>query len=264
MNVEEISLRSYMEALHDTVKRVGEAVFEPMQANGLLHNTLLPSKITGYVSTQFGVAIEYSPADSSQIQILRGSARVETLVFSGPRQLHSLPLMLLVRGAGSSLGGGGTFADGFPLRLASGSCDFVVDNFNFQVGFLNWKRHVHYLELYGDRIATLWSVESAIARGKDEVLAALYLARQAARGGRSLADYVQQFREKSVLVFGSYNTLGIARIKIISNELRLIGYEPVLVADIPDFERYDLVQKVVAIAAVCRFILIDDSAPPAT
>ena len=32
MNVEEISLRSYMEALHDTVKRVGEAVLEPMQA----------------------------------------------------------------------------------------------------------------------------------------------------------------------------------------------------------------------------------------
>jgi hypothetical protein len=61
-------------------------------------------------------------------------------------------------------------------------------------------------------------------------------------------------------VLGSYNTQGIERIKIIRNELRLIGYEPVLVADIPDFEHDDLVQKVAAIAAVCRFILIVDSA----
>lgn len=261
MNLDENSLRRYIETLHETVKRVGDAVLEPNQAERLLHNTLAPAKITGYVSTQFGVAIEYSPAVRTKIEIVRGSARVEDIVFRGPKQLHGLHPMLLVTGTGSSLRGGGTFADAFPLRLASDSCDFVVDNFNFEVESLLWNRHVHYLELYGNRSAALWSTEVATARGKDEVLAAAYLARQAARDGTNLAEYVQRFREKSVLVLGSYRLNGIARLDSISHELRMLGYEPVLVANIPDFEHYDRSQKVVAIAAVCRFVLIDDSEP---
>jgi hypothetical protein len=89
----------------------------------------------------------------------------------------------------------------------------------------------------------------------------VYLARQAAQQKTSLNEYVRRFRDKSVLVLGSYHAPGYARLESISVHLRDLGYEPVLVANIPDFEHYDQSQKVVAIAAVSRFILIDDSEP---
>jgi hypothetical protein len=261
MNVDEASLRKYIETLHDTIRTVGAVVLEPNQAAQLLHNALLPAKITGYVSTQFGVAIEYAPATHTNIEIIRGSARVEDLVFHGPKQLRVLQPMLLAMGTGSSLSGGGAFVDGFPFRLATEACDFVVDNFNFEVQFLRWQRHIHYLEVFGNRSAALWTPESAASRAKDEVLAAVYLARQAAQQKTSLNEYVRRFRDKSVLVLGSYHPPGSARLESICVHLRELGYEPVLVANIPDFEHYDQSQKVVAIAAVSRFILIDDSDP---
>jgi hypothetical protein len=40
-----------------------------------------------------------------------------------------------------------------------------------------------------------------------------------------------------------------------------IGYKPLLIKDIPDFEHYGLQQKLVAIAGMSRFIVIDDSNP---
>jgi len=261
MNADENTVRQYIELLHGTVRSVGDVVLAPEQASQLVHNSLLPAAITAYVSTQFGVALEYAPAEKTIIRTVCGSARVEDLVFSGPRALRKLDPMLLVKGNNSSLGGGGTFSAAFPFRLAAVNCDFTVDNFNFEVVALGWKRHVHFLEVYGDRSTERWSAASAKARAKDEVLAAVYIARQASQRGETLSDYVNRFRKRSVLVLGAYNADGQVRLAAITAELKTLNYEPVLVADIPDFEHYDLSQKVVAIGAVCRFIVIDDSAP---
>jgi hypothetical protein len=41
--------------------------------------------------------------------------------------------------------------------------------------------------------------------------------------------------------------------------LSSLGYEPLLMKDVPDHPQQDLPQKVVAIGAIARFIVVDDS-----
>lgn len=261
MNATEDTLREYVEVLHDVVKGHGAAALEPNQAAQLLHNSLLPAKITVYVSTQFGIAIEYVPAITTRIETIRGSARIEDLILTGPKKLKSLPPMFAIQGHDVEIGGGGKIEDGFPFRLLQKSSSLVINDLSFEVKALSWRRHIHFLEVYGDRSEERWSNAAAAIRGKDEVLAAVYLAKQAFRQGQSLADYVKNFRKKLVLVLGAYSQTGRERLGNIAAAVRASGYEPVLVADIPDFEHYDLTQKVVAIASVSRFILVDDSEP---
>jgi hypothetical protein len=55
------------------------------------------------------------------------------------------------------------------------------------------------------------------------------------------------------------DTDGLVRLSGIEAALRLLGYEPILTKDVPDHPHQDLSQKVVAIAAISRFIIVDDS-----
>lgn len=261
MNATEEALRRYVEVLHATVRDSGAAALEADQAAQLLHNSLLPARITVYVSTQFGIAFEYVRAIETTIETIRGSARVEDLVFSGPKKLRLLPPMFAVEGHNSGIMGGGKIEGAFPFRLLKTSSHFTVSDIGFEVEALGWQRYVQFLEVYGDRSAARWSAEAAASRAKDEVLAAVYLARQASKRGAKLEDYVSNFRKTSVLLLGAYSAAGQIRLGNLAAALREVGYEPVLVADVPDFEHYDLSQKVVAIAAVSRFVVIDDSEP---
>lgn len=261
MNATEDSLRSYVDILHRTVAELGAAVLEPDQAAQLLHNSLLPASIKIYVSTQFGVAFEYFRAENTSVETIRGSARVEELIFDKPRQLRFLQPMFSIEGHNCRISGGGKIGDAFPFRLMKATSDYYINDITYEVAALHWQRHVQYLEAYGDRSAENWSVAQAASRAKDEVLAAVYLAKQAAKQNTTLGAYVSHFRRKSVLVLGAYNSAGKQRLQDIVSALHVRGYEPVLVADIPDLEHYDISQKVVAIAAVSRFVVIDDSAP---
>ena len=49
------------------------------------------------------------------------------------------------------------------------------------------------------------------------------------------------------------------RLSHISSTLRQLGYEPLLVKDVPDIPAYDIPQKVVAVGTIARFVVIDDS-----
>jgi hypothetical protein len=121
---------------------------------------------------------------------------------------------------------------------------------------LNWKRNVQYAEIYGDRRASRWTIEEAQNRAKDEVLAALFLAQRAERIPKPLNEYLSSFKEKTVLILGSYDPAGEKRLRAIAAAVTEIGYEPILLKDIPNFEHYDISQKVVAIGAVMRFMVL--------
>jgi hypothetical protein len=118
---------------------------------------------------------------------------------------------------------------------------------------------VDYAEFYGDRRATRWTPEADQSRAKDEVLGALVVGRRAQKANKQLHEYVSSFHEKVVLLLGSYDSAGEARLRQFASCLEGLGYDPVLIKDIPDFEHYDLSQKLVVVGAMSRFIVIDDS-----
>jgi len=259
-NITEEGITKYIEEFHRTLDEVANRFFNSEQSKNLLHRSLLPAKIICYVSTQFGVAFEYIPASSTSIETIRGSARVEDLLVRAPKKLRNIGPLFNIAGSNIEIAQL-TLANGFPFRLSDEQANVTLRNIRFTCEAFNWVREILYAEIYGDRSASTWSVAAAQNRAKDEVLAALFLARQAKSKKLSLYNYISSFREKTVLVLGAYDKEGEKRLSNISKGLRDLGYEPVLIKEVPDFEHYDLSQKVVAIAALSRFIVIDDSFP---
>ena len=260
MHIREDGLRAYIKRFHETLDRVSERFFRYDQAKNLLHRSLLPAKVICYVSTQFGVAFEYSRAATTTIETLRGSARIEDLVVKAPKKLRGIGPILNIGGSNIMVAGL-TLADRFPFRLSDEQANVTFREVRFSYDALRWVRDVEYAEIYGDRRTERWTIAEAESRAKDEVLSALFLVEQANAKKINLHEYISSFRDKTVLVLGSYNDAGRQRLTAIAHILEDLGYEPLLIEDVPDFEHYDLPQKVTAIGAISRFVIIDDSEP---
>jgi hypothetical protein len=234
--------------------------FSAEQAKRLLHNSLLPATITCYVSTQFGVGFEYSSAAETKIKTVRGSARVEDLFVQSPPRLREIGTHFNISAPDCVLGNF-TLTGWFPFRLSREEASVTFWGMRFKSEALKWTRYVEYAEIFGDRRASRWSLEAAQNRAKDEVLAALFQSQRAEKANKKIEEYVSSFREKMVLLLGTYDSVGESRLRSIATCLEELGYDPVLVKDIPDFEHYDLTQKVNVIGGVSRFIIIDDTSP---
>jgi hypothetical protein len=260
MNIREDGIRAYIERFHETLDLVSERFFRSGQAGDLLHRSLLPAKIICYVSTQFGVAFEYSKMATTTIETAGGSARIEDLFVKAPRKLRDIGPLLKIGGSNIMVVGL-TLADGFPFRLSDPQANVTLRDVRFSCEALKWVRNIEYAEVYGDRRAERWTVAEAESRAKDEVLSALFLAQQAESKKVSLQEYISSFREKTVLLLGSYDDAGRQRLAGMVGNLKELGYEPILIKDVPDFEHYDLLQKATAIGAISRFVVIDDSEP---
>ena len=256
MNVTENELENYIDVFQATLIETANRFIPTHHRKNLLHLSLLPAAITGYISTQFGVAIEYEPSENTSIQIYRGSARVEDLLVQAPRAIRKTGPVIEIAGHHIS------FYDcpisgAFPFRLTNQEASVIFSNASFTVG--NWKRSVHYAEVFGNRLSNNWSAEEAIKRSKDEILAALVDINNAERKRLSITDYINTFKEKMVLLLGDYDENGIKRLERIKNSLIEKGYEPILVKDIPDNPYQDLRQKVSAVGHIARFVIVDDS-----
>jgi hypothetical protein len=212
------------------------------------------------VSTQFGVGFEYSSAAETKIKTIRGSARMEDLFVQSPARLRELGLHLNISAPNCELG---RFAlsGWFPFRLSREEASAKFWEMRFESEALKWTRYVEYAEIYGDRRASRWSLEAARSRAKDEVLAALFDRQRADEEKKKIEEYVPWSREKRVLILGAYDSAGENRLISIKACLEELGYEPVLVKEIRDFEHYDLTQKATVIAGLSRFIIFDDSSP---
>lgn len=260
VNITEEGIIKYIEAFNEALEFESSRFFSKDESNQLLHKSLLPAKIICYVSTQYGVGIEYISAATTSIETVRGSARVEDLFVQAPRRLRNIGPMFNVAATGFEISKL-TLAGGFPFRLSAIDATVTFRDIRFSSDAPPWQRNVEYAEIYGERNEIKWSIDAAQNKAKDEVLSALFLKQQAKSREQDLHEYISNFHEKSVLLLGSYDTEGKKRLQAISDVIEKLGYEPILINHIPDFEDYDIPQKVTAVGAICRIVIIDDSSP---
>src|ERR1035437_8049353 len=110
MNVTEDELRQYIAVFHDTLQATAEQFLPAEHRGSLLHASLLPAQIVGYVSTQFGAGIEYKPSDHTEIKIVRGSARIEDLFVQAPARASAVgPMFRVQEGSSGFHNSGGVF-----------------------------------------------------------------------------------------------------------------------------------------------------------
>jgi hypothetical protein len=259
-------LREYLTTFHDSLRLLADRYLPAEVRRNPSHAAYLPSQVIGYISTQFGVAYEYIPfesntgAETTIYEMRGGSARVENLILAGaPKVMLEAPPALSI--VGSRYWVIGMNVQG-PFRLGRDEAHIVFDRCLFSwpisVGRIWWKG-TGLLEVYGDRRAELWTPDKAVVRAQQEVLAALFEVDRARQKGLSRAEYIARYREKQVLVLGSYSAGGRARLDKMKAILTELGYDPILLSDVPDQPAQTLQQKVVMLGSVSRFVVMDDS-----
>ena len=229
MNVTEEALRAYITTFHETLNATAHQFLPEEDRPSLLHTSLLPARIIGYVSTQFGAGVEYIPATSTTIETVRGFARVEDLFVRAPAAARATgPCIKFEEGSGEYMNSGGIFRltlqGAFPFRLAGPRSAARFGEVAFAIG--HWHRKVEYAEIFGSRALDFWTNEQAVARAKDEVLAALAQTKRAEALQLSLPEYITKFKERTVLLLGDYDEPGLGRLSGIATALSEKGYDP--------------------------------------
>lgn len=69
----------------------------------------------------------------------------------------------------------------------------------------------------------------------------------------------QHLAKNSVLLLGDFSGEGRARLRAIEEIVRRLGWSPVYVDKFDDIPRQDIRAKVLTLASICRFVLVDDS-----
>jgi hypothetical protein len=256
VNVTEDLLRRYIEEFNNTFLETARTFLPKEVLELLLRYPLIRGNIIGYVSTQFGAGFEYLGRGSSCITTRRSSRPIEDLFTGAPARIRKLQPLIKIEGNNVILAKVTTKVR-FPFRLASdeASVRFINARFTAQ----GWRRDVVYAELYGNRTAEFWSEVNAVRRAKDEILLAILDVKEAEKRSLTITEYLQNLKEKTVLVLGDFNAEGRTRLKAIRKVLAGLSYSPILLDQIPDDFRYDLQQKAIAIGSLARFVVIDDS-----
>lgn len=255
-NVTEDQLQSYLKIFHDTYLETVETLIPSDYQPQLLRRGLLPAEVVGYVSTQFGAGYEYKPSEAFSISVRRGSRRVEELLLEVPSRFRNSTAMMRLEGHNTV--GHLTLSGSFPFRLENGADAVQFIDLGVKLG--NWTRIVRYAELTSIRSAEYWSESNAIARAKDELLLGVIdVQRMRDTGATSILAYVTAYKPKQVLVLGDFSPEGRQRLNDIKAHLTTLGYLPIFVDEVPDVPHFDLMQKLVAVASSCKFIVMDDS-----
>jgi hypothetical protein len=93
-NVTETQLGEYMTRFLQRLSQLAEEILPLPVASRLLHLSLLPARVDCYVSTQFGVAFEFTPASVTTVHENRRGSRSST-VGACRRSEHERSLELL-------------------------------------------------------------------------------------------------------------------------------------------------------------------------
>jgi hypothetical protein len=226
----------------------------------LLHAALLPARIHAYVSSTFGVAIEYEPAAQMAVVVKDGPERIEDLLLNSPAWAREIAPMFTIDGPNRNLRRR-PLTRGFPFRLASERCSLTLQEVGVQVG--TWKRVIVYAEVYGSRDAADWTVEKAQARATMEVLLGSIHLRNAGERELTVQDYLAQYRDKVVVLLGGSDPAGSARLRALAEALRALHYEPVIAEDIAVETAHEAWEFMRTIGANARFAMVDTSADAA-
>jgi hypothetical protein len=259
--VSDEAFRTYLTVFHETyLETVGRFILDEFSYR-LGRFSLLPAQITGYISTQKGVAFEYGERGPLTFEIRKSSRPVEELIFASmPGVGRARSVGMAVTGGGSLTWTGGRVIDCFPpvdVR-GSGSRATIQDMTVRRRGY-DWVQHVRWAEIYWDRDAAYWTRELAVARAKDDVLQALTDVEQMRRRSMDVSEYLATYRQRRVLLLGDFDSAGRFRLQILRAALEQRGYVGTLADEIGDIPDYDLRQKVSVLGGLSRFILADDS-----
>ena len=270
-NVTADDFKAYLVEFHRVLEQTARQYLPPGHQRKLVHTVALPCRVVGYVSTQFGVAVDYDPPvqrtgeERTTIDVITGSKRIESLV------LHEAGAPASMLRAAPAVAGidhihfiGIAFGGRVELRDERSSgvfdrCYFFWPPDQSRKGSPQWHLGTAYLEMFGDRSRSRWTIDGARAAATKEVLAALYELQRAERAGLSLVEYHQRIRERTVLMLGSFSEEGRRRLALIATSLRSLGYEPVTVEDVPDVMPQTVAQKVGMLGHLARFVVVDDS-----
>ena len=256
MNATEEQLKKYLETFHKSLEETAKEFLPKDQISNLLHLSFLPAKITGYVSTQFGIAIEYIQSEKTYIEFKKGSSRVEDLIFNAPKRIRNSGPMISSAAINLRLTGG-SWNGAFPIRLASIGASIKISQMKCSAE--GWERFIEYAEIYGDRKSEHWDEAKAISRAKDEVLVALTELKKAASLDIPPDEHLKAWKKKTILLLGDYSEEGTIRLESIRSSLKELGYNPIIVKEIPEHPEMSLSQKVTALASISRFVVIDDT-----
>jgi hypothetical protein len=258
MNLVERTFKEYLEVFHSTLSETANEYFPPDSSHKLLHLSFLPAQIIGYVSTQFGVGFEYVSAKETSVKIVIGGARVENIFLRLPKSYPNREAMIDIQGVDVLMSGFTMKVETrLPFQLTKQPSNVFIKEVCFEIN--SRKRIVNYGELYSNRDVENWSREKAITRAKNEVLSGLIELNRSRAKGISIDEYTSVHKEKTILLLGDYDETGLQRLQLIGNALEKLGYEPLLIKDVPDHPHQDLSQKVISAGAVARFIVVDDS-----
>jgi hypothetical protein len=255
MNVNKDDFLRYLDLFHSVLDIAARQDLPSDILKKLRYLSYYPCKVIGYISTQFGIGFEYLQSPLFDIEIITGSSRVEDLFLHAPKNLRKTPPLIMTAGLVNLFNC--TIEGAFPFRLSGDNSKVIMGGVVFRAD--PWIKCVLYAELHGNRKLDNWSPDKAVARAKNVVLSALVDLSQASLKKVSIDQYIDQYKERTVLLLGDYGIEGLKRLHLIKNILIKYNYEPILSKDIPDHPYHDLSQKIIAIGAISRFIVIDDS-----
>lgn len=260
MNVTAGQFRAYLEAFHRTYRsKVTEVIPDRSRSALWRWQALSGAKIAGYVSTTHGLGYEYVSGEAGAIDVVHGSPRIEARLFGcSPKDLdNNGNVAVFLSGRDFKMVSCG--ADGrLPVKLdgheASATLVDVTWVFRGRTGRLP------YAEMQVERSTHALSSERAVERAMDEVLRAAIDVMAMTQLRMSLGDYLQRFKKGHVLLLGDFGHEGRLRLEDIKSTLGRLGYFAFTLDEVQEPSSYDLRHKVTAVASVCRFVVIDDSA----
>jgi hypothetical protein len=171
-NVTDAQLRVYLETFNRTYRDTADKFLPAENRAQLARYPLLDGSVIGYVSTQFGAAIEYEGGSASQLVVTRHSSRVDDMFLKAPAFVRKATVagFLLENASNVTLTRIRTMnMRPFRLRGEISSVRIIDSDFSFGP----WNRKVLLAELYGNRRSDFWSEAWAVRRATDEILVAL-------------------------------------------------------------------------------------------
>jgi len=257
--VSDEQLREYFRTFHRVYAEKIEAAIPQKYRGNLLRYGHLTQGVIVYVSTNWGIGYEYDPLRyDGTVELLKTSARVEESMFQVPRGTLDVPgtVMASVHAPRCHFSFC-QFAGQLPCRLDSLDASAILNG--VRIEFRGKVRVFAFAEMFADRSPVFWSPEQAVERAMDEVLQAAIGVRDMERASIPLGEYLTRYKQRHVLVLGDFGDEGRSRLTDIKDSLYRLGYLPFTLNEVEEVREYDLRHKLAAVAAVCRFVVVDDS-----
>lgn len=207
------------------------------------------------LSTIEGVGIEYGDFSDNSSEF--SSKSLSTMLLRLPRKEETANVAFDMGGDSEVECSQSVIEGGLPLRIADESRVTLRD---VTIDYKDNINKVFYAEFDANRMIEHWSEASAIRRAAGIILQAHTERSKAIRDHIPLHEYISNYKQRTILLLGNYNSEGRERLDRIKEAIGKT-YNIIMVDEIPENPMQTLLQKVSLIGNLCRFVIVDDSTP---